>query len=857
MKTKFYSRLHFRFGLLIFIASIPIIVITFLDAKYDEDREMAIAKAHLANLVDHAAMHEYQLFELTRQLLMAQKHLIDNKFFDKGKLNEHLEKLKELNEMYQNFGILDANGNLLMTSNKIDVNKNFSGFQFYKEAIKKKEFLLGPEDLTDNNNNKIIYAALPITNGSDKIEYIIFAKVKGTSYFQIGNELINSFPKHSIFIKTDDEGFVLNHFPSGNKDILKKLVHSKEYQKLFTDKSDDSGSFQIKLSNNICYEFIYSSPINNSYKKYYLIAGINRDQFLSEYYYSLNDDIILNGLVFVAIFILSWFLIKIYILNSIFSLIATTKKFTKGDFSKRSGLKYSISEIGELAESFDNLLDELNQEIDRRDEIEKSLRLSEKRFREVLENVKLIAIMLDKDGNIKFANNYLLNLTSWNLDEILDKNWYDIFLPQEIQNKAKATFIDLVSKGEYSAHKENYIITRTGEKRLISWNNTINRDFNGNIVGTTSIGEDVTERRRIENKLQITQDRFRAVIENIPMTIFATDKNGIFILHEGKGLKKLGMKPGENVGKSAYEIFGDFPFNVNNNEIMIGSEILNRLMKGETINVVSELNGVYFENYFAPSYGLNGHEITGMVGVALDITEQVKNQNEKEKIHVKLLESKNNLQKLTHKLIEVQETEKRNLAMELHDEIGQLLTAIKIDIQNLEERISEDNPEFNLTTNTSLIEEAIEKVRNVSLALRPSILDDMGLIPTLKWLTKRIHNNSGINATLNTNIGDISLDSIMEINLYRIIQEATTNIVRHTKSDRISISLNKVDGKIKLIVRDDGQGFDVEKAFNNAGEGASLGILSIKERVELLNGKLDIQSSSSGTTLTAIFSDLK
>jgi PAS domain S-box-containing protein len=132
---------------------------------------------------------------------------------------------------------------------------------------------------------------------------------------------------------------------------------------------------------------------------------------------------------------------------------------------------------------------------------EDALRASERRYSEMLENVHLITVSLDLEGNIVFCNEFLLRLTGWRREEILGRSWFDLFLPSEVRERVKEMFFDTMMRGAIAPHYENEIVTRQGLKRLISWNNTVLRNPQEELVGTTSIGEDITERRQAEEHL--------------------------------------------------------------------------------------------------------------------------------------------------------------------------------------------------------------------------------------------------------------------------------------------------------------------------------------------------------------------
>lgn len=136
---------------------------------------------------------------------------------------------------------------------------------------------------------------------------------------------------------------------------------------------------------------------------------------------------------------------------------------------------------------------------------EEKLRESERRFREILETVDLAAVMLDIEGRVTFCNKFLLDLTGWQAQEVLGVIWFDRFIPEEYREELRAVFKELLGSGKQPAHFENDILTRTGDRRRIKWSNTVLRDSDGAIIGTTSIGEDITEREKLEKQLLQSQ----------------------------------------------------------------------------------------------------------------------------------------------------------------------------------------------------------------------------------------------------------------------------------------------------------------------------------------------------------------
>uniref|UniRef100_A0A7C5EPD1 histidine kinase n=1 Tax=Desulfobacca acetoxidans TaxID=60893 RepID=A0A7C5EPD1_9BACT len=158
---------------------------------------------------------------------------------------------------------------------------------------------------------------------------------------------------------------------------------------------------------------------------------------------------------------------------------------------------------------------------------EEALKESERRFREVLETVRLNAIMLDAEGDLIFANDFFLETTGWNREEILGENWFNTFLPPEEREEMWHIFQHYLERRHIPPYYEYWILTRWGERRLIAWNNTLRRDPQGKILGITSIGEDITRRRQAEEALRKSEERYRLLFEKAPIGIFHFDREGV------------------------------------------------------------------------------------------------------------------------------------------------------------------------------------------------------------------------------------------------------------------------------------------------------------------------------------------
>ena len=201
----------------------------------------------------------------------------------------------------------------------------------------------------------------------------------------------------------------------------------------------------------------------------------------------------------------------------------------------------------------------------------------------------------------------------------------------------------------------------------------------------------------------------------------------------------------------------------------------------------------------------------------------------------------------------MQEEERRSLARELHDEIGQVLTAVLYNL-NVLKTMCDPKASSRLDDSLVVVDQAIQQVRTMSLDLRPSMLDDLGLAPTVKWYADRLAKQTGLTIHLTTPPSGAELPAEVKIACFRVAQEAMTNVSRHARAKQMWIKLFQSEEEVRLDIRDDGIGFDLAVARQRAMRGRSIGILGMRERVELIGGLFIMESApGKGTTIRVRF----
>ena len=207
------------------------------------------------------------------------------------------------------------------------------------------------------------------------------------------------------------------------------------------------------------------------------------------------------------------------------------------------------------------------------------------------------------------------------------------------------------------------------------------------------------------------------------------------------------------------------------------------------------------------------------------------------------LEVRGRLHLLSQRLLETQEQERRHIARELHDEIGQALGALKINLHLLGAQPGVGGGTARLDESLTMVDVLIQQVRALSLELRPSVLDDLGLSAALVWYCDRLQQRSGFLVAFADGLGDVPVSPLVATTCFRIAQEALTNVARHAHARRVTVTLSRQEETLALGVCDDGVGFDVRDGRARAVAGASLGLISMAERAEWAGGWMDISSA--------------
>lgn len=281
-------------------------------------------------------------------------------------------------------------------------------------------------------------------------------------------------------------------------------------------------------------------------------------------------------------------------------------------------------------------------------------------------------------------------------------------------------------------------------------------------------------------------------------------------------------------------------------------QLLNeRVFRGESATLEFELIGLkggrrWMETHAVPLRDEHGR-VVAQIGLTRDITER-------KRVSAELQSSHERLAGLSRQLLAAQESERRQVARELHDEIGQMLTAISLNLSHLK-AVYGPEAHSEVDASLALVGQTMSQVRDLSLSLRPPILDLLGLDAAVRSCVQQHRQQTGCDVQLQIHL-ESRLSPELEITCYRVVQSALTNIARHAQASQISVEIGEDDQGLALAVRDNGIGVDLDRVQEHSGQREHFGILAMRERIQSLGGSFCIDSVAAPGTGTVILAQL-
>jgi len=479
---------------------------------------------------------------------------------------------------------------------------------------------------------------------------------------------------------------------------------------------------------------------------------------------------------------------------------------------------------------------QLKQEIEERKRTEAEL----KQTKEYLENVIANSVdaigIVDRHGKFILWNRRAAEIYGYELEELADKTAFELYAdPDELDRMLGRLRHDGVVR-------EFEIRMKKKDGAIVPMDISISllKDDQGRTIGSVCLARDLSERKKAEAALKYAQAELRryssdlerqvreqtreinSILRYTPSVVYIKDREGRYTLVNSRYEELFKISQEQIRGKCDHDMFPRaLADQIRASDLRVLA--LRQPYQAEEAMPPPDGRRTYLSVKF-PLYNEQGAP-TGLCGIATDITE--------------LKQAQDQLRRLSGSIMANQEKERKAIARELHDELGQVLTALRMDAVWLSERLQAQDPKAGdrALTMCGLIDNTIDEVRGLATRLRPGVLDDLGLIDALEWYIADFGKRTGIACTFKHRQVP-NIDGIGATAAYRIVQEALTNVTRHAAATQVKVSLETKKGMVTLAVADNGRGFDLQEIA--ASE--CLGLVGMRERAGLLGGSLEIRS---------------
>jgi len=473
---------------------------------------------------------------------------------------------------------------------------------------------------------------------------------------------------------------------------------------------------------------------------------------------------------------------------------------------------------------------EVGDNITERKTTEQQLKQSEQKFRSFFNENNAVKLIIDPEtGRIKSANKSAKKYYGYDELESMKIQQINLLPEQQVLRKMQDVFI----------HNKKFFRFRhrlaNGEVRNVEAYPTPIEIHGAKYL--YSIIHDITDRFRAVEALRLSERKFRKIVNTLPQFVSYLDKDLIYRLVNNTYLEKFGLEEKQIVGHHIQEIIGQESFKK-------AWPHIEKVMRGEQVHYrehYNYLNGLEadMEAILIPEFDRKG-KVIGYYAILSDVSHHIKNQ------HL-LEESRNRMRILSEYQQNLLEKERSYIAREIHDEMGQNLTAISMGLAMMKKNLPREQRQLlsKLEEVNQITDSTISTIKKLSTELRPQLIDDMGLIAAIEWYVNQFEKRSGIACSIDLTDEDIIFSKDVAIHLYRILQEALTNVYKHAHAVRVQISLFHSGSLLHLIITDDGKGFSTA----DLDKDQSYGIMGMEERVRLMGGEFHISGGPQGTAI--------
>jgi PAS domain S-box-containing protein len=476
---------------------------------------------------------------------------------------------------------------------------------------------------------------------------------------------------------------------------------------------------------------------------------------------------------------------------------------------------------------------ELENEINERKQAEVKIRQSEEKFKGVFNSMMDVFSRADLEGKCLLISPSVFDVVGYRPEEIMGRNYGEFYARSkdwELLNKR------LLETGGIQ-NIESEVVKKDGTRIIISSNAKVIHDGSGKPVGIESVFRDITERRQDEEKLKSSEEKFRTLIRNIPDVTWTTDREGNTSFISDNILKIYGYSP-ERIYANPKELWFEriHPDDVENvkRAFVLLFEANDSRYDIEYRTKRKDGQWIWLRDRSIATYEKCG--VTYADGILSDITDR-KTADEQ------LKQYQQRLRALASQLTLAEEQERRRIAEDLHDHIGQSLAFARLRMAVAQKTTSRTKLAEILEEISGSLLQSIRETRQLIFDLSSPSMNEIGLAAAIsEWLEEQIQKRHGLEIDFIDECGKVSLHDDTRAIVFRSVRELLANVVKHAQASRVSVGVRKTDTHLKIAIKDDGVGFDFLKAFGTSRTQGGFGLFSIQERMSDLGGGFGVES---------------
>lgn len=457
-------------------------------------------------------------------------------------------------------------------------------------------------------------------------------------------------------------------------------------------------------------------------------------------------------------------------------------------------------------------------------ELERKLKQSEEKFRILFHHSPLGNVLFNAEGVVVDANTAFAEMFGYQVDELFQKNIWKLFAKSDKNEKNLPNLTGNILETE--------IVNKFNKKLWIRVSFSSVHFSHQSEKFNLAVVEDITLKKVGEKVLKESELRLRRMVENLPAgAVYIDDKTFYF----NKEAEKITGYKADEIKNLDEWFIKLYPENYNEIKKLYLTDKKNNFQIPRTVGITRKDKEKRFVEFIAHLFK------NDEIWIVIDVTARLKAEEE-------IISSRDKLKKLSEHLQTAREEERAAIAREVHDDLGQSLTALKMELVWLKKNRDADDKVVTdkLNSMVEIVNQTIKTIQRLGTELRPKLLDDLGLISAIEWQASEFQKRFGIKCTFQPINDEVNVDPKIGVSVFRILQEALTNVVRHANATEVKIAVKQINGTFFLSISDNGVGIPVNQLESNS----SIGIIGMKERADIAGGKVEfISQKGKGTEI--------